>query len=168
MKECACGTRMRWNALLGVGGEPLVVGQQHDLAAARRHFLHVGDGLFVELVARRDHDHRHVLVDERDRPVLQLARRIAFGMDIGNFLELEGAFQGDRIVDAAAEIEHVAGMGDLAGHRGDVLFVFQDLRHVARRLDQRADELLLLRLVDGAAQLAGQQWRGRQEPQAGR
>ena len=150
------------------GVEALVVGHQHDLAAARRDFLHVGDGLLVEIVARSDDDHRHILVDERDRPVLQLARRIAFGVDVGNFLELERAFQRDRIIDAAAEIEHVARMGDLAGDVGDVLLVLQDLRHVPRRLDQRADQFALLLASDGAAHLGRQQWRGRQGPRAGR
>ena len=53
-------------------------------------------GLLEQLVARRDHDHRHVLVDQRDRPVLQLARGIALGVDVGDLLELQRAFEGDR------------------------------------------------------------------------
>ena len=57
---------------------------------------------------RRDDDDRHVLVDQRDRPVLQLAGGIALGVDVGDFLELQRAFHGQRKVGAAAEIEHVA------------------------------------------------------------
>jgi hypothetical protein len=92
----------------------LLVGDQDDLAAARRHLLHVGDGLLEQLVMRRDHDDRHVLVDQRDRAVLQLAGRIAFGVDVGDFLELQRAFQRQRIAGAAAEIEHVLGLRELA------------------------------------------------------
>src|SRR6202034_1773748 len=32
---------------------------------------------------------------------------ITFRMDVGNFFELEGAFQSDRVVDAAAEIKEI-------------------------------------------------------------
>ena len=48
-------------------------------------------------------DDRHLLVDERDRPVLHLAGRIAFGVDVGDLLQLQRAFERDRVVDAAAE-----------------------------------------------------------------
>ena len=48
-------------------------------------------------VVRRDHDHRHGLVDQRDRPVLELARGIALGVDVGDFLELQRAFERDRV-----------------------------------------------------------------------
>ena len=51
--------------------------------------------------------HRHVLVDERDRPVLHLAGGIALGVDVGDLLELERAFERDRIVDAAAQEQEV-------------------------------------------------------------
>jgi hypothetical protein len=35
--------------------------------------------------------------------VLELAGRISFGMDVGDFLELERAFQRDRKMQATAE-----------------------------------------------------------------
>ena len=92
----------------------------------------------------RDDDDGDVLVDQRDGPVLQFARRIALGVDVGNFLELQGAFERDRIIDAAAEEQHVTRIGHLAGHLADVLFVLQDFRHVAGRHDEGADEFPLL------------------------
>ena len=49
-----------------------------------------------------------LLVDERDGPVLHLAGRIALGVDVRDLLQLERAFERDRIVDAAAEVEKVA------------------------------------------------------------
>ena len=89
---------------------PLAIGHQDDVAAARRDFLHVGDGLLEYLIERRDHDDRHVLVDQRNRPVLEFAGGIALGVDVGDFLQLQRAFQRQRIAGAAAEIEHVAAL----------------------------------------------------------
>ena len=50
------------------------------------------------LFALKDHHDRHVLVDQRNRPVLHLTRWVAFGVDVGDLLELQGAFQSNRIV----------------------------------------------------------------------
>ena len=44
--------------------------------------------------------------------MLHLAGGVAFGVDVGDLLELEGAFEGDGVVDAAAEKEEVAGGGE--------------------------------------------------------
>ena len=75
---------------------PSRVGDQQHLAAARHDFLHVGDGLLEQRVMRRDDDDRHVLVDQRDGAVLHLAGGIAFGVDVGDFLQLQRAFQRQR------------------------------------------------------------------------
>ena len=58
------------------------IGQEHDLAAAGRDLLHVGDGLLVKIIARRDDDDRDIFIDERNRAMLELARRIAFGVNV--------------------------------------------------------------------------------------
>ena len=47
--------------------------------------------------------------------MLHLAGGVAFGVDVGDLLELEGAFEGDGEVDAAAEVEEVAGGGEALG-----------------------------------------------------
>jgi hypothetical protein len=47
--------------------------------------------------------------------VLHLAGGVAFGVDVGDLLELERAFEGDGVVDAAAEEEEVAGGGEGLG-----------------------------------------------------
>src|SRR5262245_38706460 len=52
---------------------------RNDASLARAHLLHVAHDLVVGAVAGADEHHRHVLVDERDRPVLHLRRRIALG-----------------------------------------------------------------------------------------
>ena len=45
----------------------------------------------------RDRDDRQVLVDQRDRAVLHLARRIALGVDVRDLLQLQRAFERDRV-----------------------------------------------------------------------
>ena len=79
-----------------VSATPCRVRDQDDAAAARGDLLHVRDGLLEELVARRDDDDGHRLVDQRDGAVLQLAGRIGLGVDVGDFLQLQRAFQGHR------------------------------------------------------------------------
>ena len=41
--------------------------------------------------------------------MLHLAGGVAFGVDVGDLLEFERAFEGDGVVDAAAEEEEVVG-----------------------------------------------------------
>ena len=86
---------------------------EHDhLAAARRGLLQVGRGLLEQRPRRRDGDHRHVRVDQRDRAVLHLAGGIALGVDVADLLQLQRAFQRDREAVAAAEVQHVARLRD--------------------------------------------------------
>ena len=63
--------------------------------------------LLEQRVVRRDVDHRHLARHQRERAVLELAGRIGLGVDVGDFLELERAFERDRVVQAAAEEQRV-------------------------------------------------------------
>src|SRR6516225_8902670 len=93
---------------------PFGIGDQNDFALACRHLLHVGHALLEYPVMGRDYDHWHILIDERNRSVLELARGIAFGVDIGDFLELERALERQRKTGAPPEIEDVAAFGEIA------------------------------------------------------
>ena len=53
-------------------------------------------------VLGHDDHHGHFFVDERDGTVLHLAGRVAFGVDVGDLLELERALHGNRVGEAAA------------------------------------------------------------------
>src|ERR1039458_7644440 len=97
-------------------------GYGDDLTGARGDFLDVGqrlfvalDGVAVGLVFGGEDDDGEGLVEEGVGAVLHLAGGVAFGVDVGNFLELERAFERDGVVDAAAEEEEVAGVGVEAG-----------------------------------------------------
>ncbi len=66
-------------------------------------------------VMRGEHDDREIFIDQRIRSVLHLARGIAFRVDVGNFLQLQRAFERDGEMNAAAEIEKIVGAEKLAG-----------------------------------------------------
>ena len=78
-----------------------------QLAAAGAHFLQVALELLEQRVVGRHRHHRHLGGDERQRAVLELARRVGLGVDVADLLELQRAFERDRVVQAAAEEERV-------------------------------------------------------------
>jgi hypothetical protein len=82
----------------GFGDLGAGVGKHVELAAAGADFLQVALELFEQLVGRGHGDDGHVLVHQGQRAVLELAGGVGFGVDVGDFLELEGAFQGDGVV----------------------------------------------------------------------
>ena len=106
------------------------------------------------MVLRREHHDRHPLVDERDRPVLHFAGRVAFGVDVGDLLQLQRAFERDGVVDAAAQVEEVGRAVEPAGDLLDLRRELQRLLEQLRQLQQRVD--VRLRRLGGqhAARLA--------------
>jgi hypothetical protein len=48
---------------------------------------------------------------QRQRAVLELAGRVGLGVDVADLLELERAFQRDRVVQAAAQEQRVLACG---------------------------------------------------------
>ena len=84
------------------------ISKHKQLTATRTHFFEVGLQLLNQIIARRNRHHRHVCVHQCQRPVFQLARRIALGVNIGNLFELEGAFQRDRELLAAPQKQCMA------------------------------------------------------------
>ncbi len=50
-----------------------------------------------------DHD-GEFFIDQRIRPVLHLARRVALGVNVADLFQFQRAFQSDRKIDAASEI----------------------------------------------------------------
>ena len=118
----------------------VLVGEHVELAAARAHFLQVRLQLLEQRVVGRDRDHRHVAVDQRERPVLELAGGVGLGVDVGDLLQLQRAFHRDRVVDAAAEEQRVlAAWRSSPAHahlRLDVQHVLQRGGQVAQRAQQ--------------------------------
>src|SRR4051794_2304661 len=83
----------------------------NDHPATSPNLLDIRDSLLVLLLAfvtglvtGRDDDNREVLVNQRVRTVLHLAGRIAFRVNIGDFLQLQRTLESDGKVDPASEI----------------------------------------------------------------
>ena len=104
-------------------------GDGDDSTAAGGYLLYIAEGFFVLEdaggvvgVLGGDADYRERLVDEGVGAVLHLAGGVAFGVDVGDLLKLECAFEGDGVVDASAEEEEVVGVVEEAGEVLAVLF----------------------------------------------
>ncbi len=142
----------------------VAVGEHVQLAAARAHFLQVGFELLDQLVVGRDGDDRHVFVHQRQRAVLEFAGGIGLGVDVGDFLELQGAFEGDRVMHAAAEKQRVMLVGKALRPGFDLRFQRQRLLHLVRQAAQGGEVGGFLQRGQLAAQLGQHQ---RQQEQAG-
>ena len=85
-------------------------GHGDDRAFAGADHGEVGHRLVVHRILRHEEHRRRLLVNQRDRPVLHFRRGITLGVDVGNLLELERAFERDGKGVAAAEEEEVVGL----------------------------------------------------------
>src|SRR4051812_31303822 len=68
--------------------------------------------------------------------MLHLARRIAFGVNVRDLLELQRAFQSDRKVDAAPQVEKISRAEKLFREFFDVVRVVQEVLDLDRQLRQ--------------------------------
>ena len=68
----------------------------------RLNLLDVGEHLLIHGVVGGYHHHGHVAVDQGYGAVLHLGGRIALGVDVADFLQLQSALQGYGIAVAAA------------------------------------------------------------------
>src|ERR1017187_6534396 len=152
---------------------PVALGdQRHHDAFARLHFLDVRQRFFVEdaafraggIVRRHDH-HRQVLVDEGVGPVLHLPGGITFGVDIGDLLQLERAFESDGEVHAPAEEEEVRGAVQVPAQRFVQRIVGEDGLELAGNPQQflnQAAGCALIQATVGLAKIHGQDEEGGQ------
>ncbi len=87
--------------------------------------------------------------------MLELAGGIAFGMNVGDFLELEGAFKCNGEARSPAEIKDVSAFCEIDRKPLDLRLERQSLDHQARHFDQRAHELMLVLLGQHATCATG-------------
>src|SRR5712664_115562 len=117
-----------------------------DAATPGFHFLHVRNDLRVDVVLRRQAHDRHVLVDQGDGPMLDLGRRVPLGVDVGDLLELERALERHGEVDAAAEVQSIAGVRVSLSERPHLWLDRERALHQLWELDQLRDQLTPLLL----------------------
>ncbi len=128
--------------------------QRRDDAAARFCLFHLADHLLVQAVLKGDAQHRHLLVDERNWPMLHLASRVAFGMDVADFLQLQRAFKGNRIVDAAPQEQEVGKLVQLVRQFQHLAVRFQRAAHQVGEFGDILHVLLVLLMGERTAKLA--------------
>lgn len=80
--------------------------------------------------------------------MLQFTGSIAFGVNIGNFLQLQCAFHRQREGRAATEIKHMIDLGQFMAHRSDLIFQLQNLIDKTWCFRKLAYQLLLTRVID--------------------
>src|SRR5262249_6119963 len=99
--------RGRVDDVVGDLGNLLVTlgGNGDHLAPAALDLLHIGEHLIVRHVLRRQADGGEAFVNHGNEAVLHLASGAALGVDVGDLFELQGTFQGHRIVVLAANKE---------------------------------------------------------------
>ncbi len=90
-------------------------GDGDDGAFAGADHGEVGHGFVVHGVLGYEEDGGGFGIDEGDGAVFHFGGGVALGVDVGDFLELEGAFEGDGEGVTAAEEEEVVGPGIFEG-----------------------------------------------------
>jgi len=80
----------------------------------------------MDRVFQSNYHHRHVFVDKGDRAVLHLSRRVSLGVDIGNFLEFQGTFEGGREIDTSSEIQAIARLVIVGRYPGNPVLALED------------------------------------------
>ena len=123
--------------------------ERRDSSASRPDLLYVRDDLLVESVACGNDEDGHFAVDEGDGAVLHLGSRIAFGVNVGDFLQFQCTFQGQGIVVAAPKVEAIPGIGEDGGKEGYLLIGLEGLLHLGRNQGELPDHLPIQLLGDG-------------------
>src|SRR5437763_6879272 len=115
---------------LAYGGVALGSYRDHD-TFARFDFLDIREGLLVKgaalftgWIVRGQNHYRELFVDKGIWTVLHLTCGITFGVDIGDLLQLQRAFERDWEMNPAAEEEKISGAEHLAGQ----LFIHRIMR----------------------------------------
>lgn len=118
-----------------------------DAAVSRLHLLHVRDNLFIQLMMRSKENDRHILIYQSDRTMLHFGSRIAFGMDITDFLQLQGTLHRHRIVHTTTQIQEVVRIGKHSGDILDYRSLLQHLLHFLWNLRKLLYHLIVVSIV---------------------
>ena len=132
---------------------PSIGRDREDRCTAGLHLLDVRDDLVEQTAARGDGHDQRAFLDQRDRTVLQLTRRVRLGADVAEFLELEGALLGHGATHLSPEEEDVAHVLVLLRDRLDVVSLQRRLGDLVGHQLQVADEVRRFFRIEGAAGL---------------
>ena len=115
--------------------------REHDQFTATCANLHeIGFELLQQIIVRRHRDYGHIGINQRERSMLQLSGGIGLGMNVGNLLELQCAFHGDRVHGAAAKEQGVLLVGKSFGQLVNDRIERQRFFHERRQFNQALHE----------------------------
>ena len=117
-------------------------GDGDDFALASSNLLHVGNDAFIGTVFKRQRQGGKLGIDQRDRPVLHLARGIALGVNVGDFLEFQRAFQGNGVLELASDEKEMIRVAILFRQLANFPCLLQDFTDLLRHLFQRPDDVM--------------------------
>src|SRR4051794_18520290 len=90
------------------------------LPAARAHFLNIRfEFLEKDIIGRHGND-GHLISDQRERSMLQLAGRVGLRVDVRDFLQLKRALESDRKMPSTAEEQRMVLLGELRRPRDNL------------------------------------------------
>ena len=93
---------------------------QNDRGAACNDLTDIGDRLFKQRGLGCQSNNESAILDQRNRAMLQLTRRVCLRVDIGNLLQLKGCLESCGIVQTAAEEKDT---GAVCIQRSDALHI---------------------------------------------
>ncbi|MNJ16897.1 hypothetical protein D3C77_111670 [compost metagenome] len=161
---------MRYGDYVGaftVAHASLCIREHDQLASTGTYFLQVGLELLQQFVVRRHGYDRHVAVHQGQRAMLELSGRIGFGVDVGDFLELQGTFHCHRELSATAEEQGVVLVGEQLGGFLDDCIHRQGFTQTGRQATQFFDQFGFDTGFQGATHLAQGQGQQHQRHQLG-
>ena len=88
---------------LGIDGAIALERHTKHARTARLDLFDVAHGLVKQRLVARDGDDETVLLNERDRAMLELARSIGLRVQVGDLLELQRTLHADGVVHIAAD-----------------------------------------------------------------
>ena len=112
-----------------------------DLAATGLDFANVADHLVEQGILRGNHHDRHVFVDKGDGAVLHFGGGVAFGVDVADFLELQGAFHGDRVAEVTSEVQEVVRLAECLCNFGDAVGELERFGNEVREFREFLDDV---------------------------
>jgi hypothetical protein len=94
-----------------------------------------------DVVSGQDHDDGKLLVDQSQHTVLQLTRHDSFAVQVGDFLDLESAFQSSRELMATTKEQHrLLALEEFLAHLFDGLAEFEDFFELVADFSKTFDD----------------------------
>ena len=121
-------------------------GKTHQVGAPTLALDHITDGLLIKLPLGQHSDHQRTIFNQADCSMLKFTGCVCLTVNIGDFFQLQTAFQPNGLVDAPANEKHIMGIGVFCRKPLDSLLVFHRPRNLVRQCQQFGNVVTVLLL----------------------